>query len=171
MDEDPEEIGDEPPAADPADLAARGAGEARNQALRLLASREHSRGELERKLLARGYEVAILVGVLDALTETGLLSDERMAEAYVAGRLRKGFGPLRLRQELRERGLDDDLIGPCLDRSASDWLELMTRVAARKFGPGRVTDRKELARRARFLEYRGFPPDIVGRYLRGGPES
>jgi regulatory protein len=35
-----------------------------------------------------------------------------MAEAYVAGRLRKGFGPLRLRQELRERGLDDDLIGP-----------------------------------------------------------
>jgi SOS response regulatory protein OraA/RecX len=28
----------------------------RNQALRLLASREHSRRELERKLLARGYE-------------------------------------------------------------------------------------------------------------------
>ena len=168
MDEDPEAFGDELPTEAP---ATQGADAVRNQALRLLASREHSRGELERKLLARGYEAAILGGVLDALTETGLLSDERMAEAYVAGRLRKGFGPLRLRQELRERGLGDDLIGPCLDRSASDWLELMTRVAARKFGPGRVTDRKELARRARFLEYRGFPPDLVGRYLRDGPEA
>ncbi|MGB4333783.1 MAG: regulatory protein RecX [Chromatiaceae bacterium] len=168
MNEDPEEFDDEllMEAA-----ATQGADAVRNQALRLLASREHSRWELERKLLARGYEAAVLAGVLDALTETGLLSDERMAEAYVAGRLRKGFGPLRLRQELRERGLDDDLIGPCLDRSTSDWLELMTRVAARKFGPGRVTDRKELARRARFLEYRGFPPDLVGRYLRDGPEA
>ena len=168
MDEDPEEFEDELPTEAP---ATQGADAVRNQALRLLASREHSRWELERKLLARGYEAAVLAGVLDALTETGLLSDERMAEAYVAGRLRKGFGPLRLRQELRERGLDDDLIGPCLDRSTSDWLELMTRVAARKFGPGRVTDRKELARRARFLEYRGFPPDLVGRYLRDGPEA
>lgn len=168
MDEDPEDLGEERPVVEP---AAQGPDAARNQALRLLASREHSRRELERKLLARGYEAAILVGVLDTLTETGLLSDERMAEAYVAGRLRKGFGPLRLRQELRERGLDEDLIGPVIDLSPSDWLELMSRVAARKFGPSPVTDRKELARRARFLEYRGFPPDLVGRYLRGGPEA
>ncbi len=165
MDEGPEAFGDELPAVDP---PVHDAAAARNQALRLLASREHSRRELECKLLARGYEAAILVGVLDTLTETGLLSDERMAEAYVAGRLRKGFGPLRLRQELRERGLDDDLIGPVIDLSPGDWLEIMSRVAARKFGPGPVTDRKELARRARFLEYRGFPPELVGRYLRGG---
>ncbi|MGB8146312.1 MAG: regulatory protein RecX, partial [Chromatiaceae bacterium] len=97
MDEDPVDLGEELPAEAP---PAQGADAARNLALRLLAGREHSRRELERKLLARGYEAAILVGVLDALTETGLLSDERMAEAYVAGRLRKGFGPLRLRQEL-----------------------------------------------------------------------
>ncbi len=165
MDEGPEAFGDELLAADP---PVHDAAAARNQALRLLASREHSRRELERKLLARGYEASLLVGVLDDLTATGLLSDERMAEAYVAGRLRKGFGPLRLRQELRERGLDDDLIGPVIDLSPSDWLEIMSRVAARKFGPGPVTDRKELARRARFLEYRGFPPELVGRYLRGG---
>ena len=168
MDEDPDDFGEELLAEAP---AAQGADAVRNQALRLLASREHSRRELERKLLARGYEAAIMVGVLDALTEAGLLSDERMAEAYVAGGLRKGFGPLRLRQELRERGLDEDLIGPVIGLSPGDWLELMSRVAARKFGPGPVTDRKELARRARFLEYRGFPPDLVGRYLRGGPEA
>jgi regulatory protein len=139
----------------------------RHQALRLLAGREHSQVELERKLLARGYAAADLTGVLDALAKTGLLSDVRMAEAYVAGRLRKGFGPLRLRQELRERGLDNDLIDPCLDLSPSDWLEQMARVAAKKFGPGQATERKELARRARFLEYRGFPPELIGRFLRG----
>jgi regulatory protein len=141
-----------------------------SQALRLLASREHSRAELERKLRARGYEAVPMARVLDTLTETGLLSDERMAEAYVAERLRKGFGPLRLRQELHGRGLDDDLIGSCLALTSSEWLEFLARVAAKKFGPGPATDRKEQARRARFLEYRGFPPELVGRYLRGDLE-
>ena len=72
MDEDPDDFGEELLAEAP---AAQGADAVRNQALRLLASREHSRRELERKLLARGYEAAIMVGVLDALTEAGLLSD------------------------------------------------------------------------------------------------
>lgn len=168
MDEDPDEFGEELLEGPP---GAQGADDVRNHALRLLANREHSRAELEHKLRARGYEAIVLARVLDALTETGLLSDERMAEAYVAGRLRKGFGPLRLRRELLERGLDEDLIGRFIDRSTGDWLELMASVVTRKFGSGRVTDRKELGRRARFLEYRGFPSELVGRYLRGGPEA
>ncbi len=168
MDEDPDEFGEELLAEA---RGAQGADVVRDHALRLLANREHSRAELEHKLRARGYEAALLAGVLDVLTETGLLSDERMAEAYVAERLRKGFGPLRLRRELLERGLEEDLIGRFIDRSTGDWLELMASVVARKFGSGRVTDRKELGRRARFLEYRGFPSELVGRYLRGGPEA
>ena len=142
----------------------------RERALRLLANREHSRQELVCKLRAKGHEQAAIDPVLDDLTASDLVSDQRTAEAYVTARTRKGFGPRRLRQELRERGVEDDLIAPLLDRDAEDWRERLARVAEKKFGPEPATDRKELARRARFLEYRGFPPDLVSRYLRGDRE-
>jgi len=135
--------------------------------LRLLGNREHSRAELTRKLEARGYERPDIAQVLDALAEERLLSDERMAHAYVAERLRKGFGPLAVRQELRRRGIADTLIEPHLNRSSGEWLQHMAEVAEKKFGSGRARDRKELARRARFLEYRGFPAELIARFLRG----
>jgi regulatory protein len=101
------------------------------------------------------------------LAEGGLLSEERLAEAYVAERLRKGFGPLRVREELRRKGLADALIEPHLSLSTGEWLAHLETAAEKKFGPGPVRDRKEAARRARFLEYRGFPPALIARYLNG----
>ena len=139
----------------------------RERALRLLASREHSRQELVRKLRAKGHEQAAIDPVLDELTASDLISNQRTAEVYVAARARKGYGPRRLRQELRDRGVEDELITPLLDRDEEDWQALLTRVADKKFGPEPAADPKELARRARFLEYRGFPPELVRRYLRG----
>jgi regulatory protein len=137
-------------------------------ALALLARREHSRLELARKLAARRHEDDAVEAVLDGLTEQGLLSDARMAEAYVEERLRKGFGPLRVRRELRERGVSDALIDPHLDRTAGEWLAQMAEVHRRKFGAEPATDARDLARRARFLEYRGFPPELIGRFLLRG---
>ena len=111
---------------------------------------------------ASGYGGALAAQLIDRHPHFDL--------AYVTARARKGYGPRRLRQELRERGVEDDLIAPLLDRDAEDWRERLARVADKKFGPEPATDRKELARRARFLEYRGFPPDLVSRYLRGDRE-
>lgn len=91
-----------------------------------------------------------------------------MAEVYAEERLHKGFGPLRVRRELRERGVSDALIDPNLDRTAQEWLEQLARVHRRKFGTGPVVDAKDLARRARFLESRGFPSELIGRFLLGG---
>lgn len=137
-------------------------------ALALLARREHSRLELARKLAARGHEPAAVDAALDRLAGQGLLSDARMAEVYVEERLGKGFGPLRVRRELRERGVSDALIDACLDRGADEWLALMARAHARKFGAASAGDARERARRARFLEYRGFPAELIGRFfLRG----
>ncbi|MCU0833615.1 MAG: recombination regulator RecX [Chromatiaceae bacterium] len=140
--------------------------ELRRDAIALLARREHSRRELARKLAARGYEPTEVDGVLDELCTRGLLSDARMAEVYVAERLQKGFGPLRLRQELHERGVADELVDPLLEQDPQDWLARMAQVSAKKFGAGRPADAKEWTRRARFLQYRGFPPELVARFLR-----
>jgi regulatory protein len=137
--------------------------------VRLLAAREHSRAELRQKLRARGHDDADIDAVLDQLARRRLLSEERMAEAYVSERLRKGFGPLRVREELRRKGLADAVIEPHLSLSNGVLLEHLAAAAEKKFGTGPAGDRKELGRRARFLEYRGFPPALIARYL-GGEE-
>lgn len=154
---------DGPPLA-PADPAALVA-EVRGRALKLLAVREHSRLELARKLAARGYPAAAIDAALDALAAAGLLNEQRLLAAYVADRLEKGFGPLRIRRELREKGLADADITPHLDLDEAVLLARMTAVAARRFGPAPAGSRAELAKRARFLEYRGFPAHLIGRLL------
>jgi regulatory protein len=95
------------------------------------------------------------------------VDEGRLAEAYVAERLRKGFGPLRIRRELREKGLSNALIEPHLQRSQGDWLRLIAAVHDKRFGPAAAANARERARRGRFLEYRGFPTDLIVRFLHG----
>lgn len=104
---------------------------------------------------------------LDVFVEQTLLSDERMAEVYVHERLQKGFGPVRIRQELRLRGVSDSLIESHLNRSDGQWMQLIVEVAEKKFGTDPPADRKELSRRARFLDSRGFPAELIARFLHG----
>jgi SOS response regulatory protein OraA/RecX len=70
------------------------------------------RQELARKLRARGYAADAIDAVLDQLERDDLLSESRLVEHYVAERLHKGFGPVRIRFELREKGLSDARIDP-----------------------------------------------------------
>jgi len=134
-------------------------------AVRLLAAREHSRHELRHKLLQRFGDDAPVDDVLDDLEQRCLLSDERFAGAYVAQRVRKGYGPLRIRAELEQRGIAADLSARYLDDGEHDWSEVLAATAAHKFGDTVVTDRRVLASRGRFLEQRGYPVGMIRRYL------
>jgi len=121
--------------------------------------------ELHRKLAARGFAAEAIEAALEGLSEEGLLSESRLAEAYVAERLAKGFGPLRVREELRRKGLADALIEPHLRYDCEQWLERLAAVHDKRYGPGRPRERKEQARRARFLASRGFSGELIGRFL------
>ena len=134
-------------------------------AVRLLTAREHSRKELSGKLSSRGFDREQIETVLDELAHRGLQSDLRFAEGYVEERVRKGSGPLRIRAELRERGLEDGLIERSLEPYADEWPVKLQRVHEQKYGTQPPKDRKEMARRARFLEYRGFPSDLIAALL------
>lgn len=136
-------------------------------AIRLLAVREHSRVELRRKLHARYEAPALLEQVLDGLEQRGYLSDARFVEQYVSSRKRKGFGPVRIRQELQERGVADNLIDPATDPGEREWLELIKQCCRRKFGDSLPSEYRERAKRARFLEYRGFPGELIRELLWG----
>lgn len=136
-------------------------------AIRLLAMREHSRRELDGKL-GRRFDGEVVAKVLEELANQGLQSDQRFAEQYVHGRRSRGFGPLRIRAELAERGIDEATIASWLDRDDDHWRALMLEVARRKFGSEPPADRREQARRGRFLAGRGFPGHLVNDYLFSG---
>jgi len=134
-------------------------------ALRLLVVREHSCLELTRKLGARGLAPEAIAGALDRLIDAGALDESRLAAHYVAERAAKGFGPLRIRAELRAKGLADSLIDRHLQPMNDLWPEVLERTHVRRFGQSQPSDRSDYARRARFLEQRGFTPDSIRHLL------
>lgn len=134
---------------------------ARHTTLGLLARREHSRAELQRKLGARGYAAGVIDEVIEDLSTAGLFSEARFAAAFVSARVGRGQGPYRIRAELQRRGLGAEAIERALDNAEVDWLELAREVRERRFGAGAPPDAKTRMRQMRFLEYRGFGSDEI----------
>lgn len=139
----------------------------RRAAMDLLARREHGRVELTRKLRSRGAADELIEAALDRLAEEGLLSEARYLEAFVGYRARAGYGPLRIREELTQRGLARSDIEQALRDSGIDWREQLEDTWRRKFAGELPVDARERARQGRFLSYRGYPLDLIGRLLRG----
>ena len=135
-------------------------------ALRLLAAREHSRAELARKLRSRGFDAALVAVVVERLSQIGAVDEARLAEHYVAERAGKGFGPLRIQAELWEKGLPEELFDHAIQALTQAWPDYLAAAHDRRFGPSQPVDRADYGRRARFLEQRGFPSEMIRRYLR-----
>ncbi|MFT3760700.1 recombination regulator RecX [Thauera sp.] len=136
----------------------------RERALRHLARRDHSRAELAKKLAAHGDEDEIQA-VIERMGELGLQSDERFAQAFVRSKAAR-FGASRLRSEMARRGLDRDLV----DEAISSECAESESERARSVLHGRFTappaDAREWARQARFLQTRGFAPDLIRKLLK-----
>lgn len=131
--------------------------------MRLLARREHSRLELGRKLAARGYPCADVEAALDRLEAQGLLSEARFTESLVRQRVQQGHGPLRIIADLRQRGIEDP--GSAVEAAQVDWEALAREVYRRRFGGDTPQAPRERARRMRFLQGRGFPPETIRRVM------
>jgi regulatory protein len=122
--------------------------------------REHSRAELARKLAPYADSPASLETVLADLASRKQLSDERYVEARAHWLARK-YGAAKIRQDLRAHGVADALI----ERVSNDGEEQRARaILARKYRTLAATP-EEKARRARFLQSRGFSYDTIRRAL------
>ncbi len=133
-------------------------------AMNLLARREHGRVELARKLRRAGAADELIDSALDRLQEQGLFSESRYLESYIRSRARAGCGPLRIREELGQRGISRSDIEQALADSGIDWDENLQDLGQRRFG-SKPADLRERARQSRFLLYRGFAHDAVSRLL------
>jgi regulatory protein len=139
----------------------------RERALNLLARREHSRVDLARKLGPHG-EADEIAALLDKLEQENLLSDERYAEALANTRTGR-HGSLRLKADLRDKGVPDAVIADVTREARLADLDAARAVWAKKFGtPPR--DASERAKQMRFLAGRGFPLEVIRKAI-GGEED
>ena len=130
-------------------------------AIGLLANREHSRLELERKLRQREFNESAIASLLTWLIENDLQSDERFTEAYCRHRSRKGYGPVRITQELRERGVEDRLIAEYVSAGDESWFIACRAVWVKKFDREEANDFSARAKQMKFLQYRGFTSEQI----------
>jgi regulatory protein len=133
----------------------------------LLSRREHSRFELTRKLHERKFEADVIKATLDKLEADHLLSDVRFTEAYIKMRSGRGFGPVRIEQELLERGVNDFIIHDMLKNQNWHWKEVIAYEQHKKFKQ-MPKDFTEKAKQSQFLYYRGFTPEQINAVFRGG---
>ena len=136
------------------------------RALGLLVRREHSAGELKRKLRGKGVEVDELDAAVETLQRQGFQDDRRYADALIRSRAVAGQGPVRIRAELRMNGVpstDADAAFDAAEADGLDFHDVAARVAAR-FLPGLRAARgpdglKQRHRALSFLLRRGFSQD------------
>lgn len=134
----------------------------RDKAIAYLARRDHSRFELQQKLLAANFDSDQIKIVLDALIAEGLQDDARMTANYIRQRQQAGFGPERISYELEVRGISKKIIKEKLDAHSIEWRREMTALLERRYPDNMVVDPTE---KARFLASRGFPQEDIIRYL------
>jgi regulatory protein len=120
----------------------------------MLTRREHSQAELRQKLAELGGEKDVIDAIIIELSSQQWQDDRRFTEVFVRSYARKGQGELTTRQELKQRGIDAELITEVL--AEHDWFALAKATRERKFGETIPHERKEQARQLRFLQYRGF---------------
>ena len=143
-----------------------GAADLRARALALLARREHSRAELERKLARAGFVRDDIAALLDEFETKNWLSDRRFAESWVADH-RARAGSIKLAYDLRQRGVGDDVIEAVLGDNRESELERAREVWKKKFKSA-PADAAETARQIRFMQNRGFTAEAIRRVIADG---
>jgi regulatory protein len=132
----------------------------REAAIALLARRDFSRCELERRLASQRYAPEEIAALVREFLESRALDDARFAQNYVSYHAGRGQGPLRIHGDLEAMGVAAGVIEAAL-AEGPDWRALAREQCLRRFGPKVPAGRREQWRQARFLQSRGFSSDHI----------
>lgn len=134
--------------------------ELRVAAINLLSRREYSLHELFQKLEPRSKNESQVHQLLDKLVDAGYQSDQRFAESFLRSRINRGLGSMRIARELKDKGIDTDLIEQTMSTDA-DWFQLAYESGLKKSQSLDLTDYKDKQKLFRYLAYRGFAMDQI----------
>lgn len=141
--------------------AGKDSGSAFDRGVALLSRREHSERELRGKLARSGHDETESGAAVQRLQYAGFQSDERFGGVIARTRVAQGYGPARIRAELRTHGLTEAVIREQIDALGADWNDLATRQLRKRFGTHPPANAADRGKRAAFLLRRGFPAATV----------
>ncbi|MCL1879314.1 MAG: RecX family transcriptional regulator [Actinomycetia bacterium] len=133
-------------------------------ALRYLAYRERSNGEMRQILGGKGFAEHLVSQVVDSLVSSDLINDARFCRLYLQGKLRGGWGLPRVIRKLADLGIDVQEYSELLAEYADEEMELQRAQMALAKCQSHAKDR--YAAGYRFLAARGFAPAIAHQALR-----
>ena len=142
---------------------------AKTSAFRLLKIRQRSVGELRQKLAAKGIAKATVDATVAFLLEKKFLDDRAFAKAWIRYRQARPYGPQRIRMELRQKGIEEEIIQEELTVAFGEYkeedvvLDLARRRAIRYQGVDPVKRRKRVFD---FLARRGFGLDAITKAIK-----
>jgi len=127
-----------------------------NKGVKLLSMREHSVQEITAKLSVKCESPDLVHSAVEQLIDNNYLSDYRFTESYIRSRTNRGFGPTKIRSELLNKGIKNNLIDDYLDVNSIVWYDNAYRQYKKKYGDEPIADYQDWSKRARFLQSRGF---------------
>ena len=143
--------------------------EARRKALRALTYRGRSAAELTAYLKDKGYDEKIADRVVEEMISLHYVDDPSLARDLVEQRLRRGYGPVRIRLEMKQKGFDKNLIEKLLILHYPQDMEynlaavLLEKKEEREGSP---EGPRQIYRWANFLRRRGFSEQAVARAVK-----
>ena len=143
----------------------------KDTALKYLASRARTSGEMKRHLTEKGFEQEQIRELIDQLKELRYLDDEDYCIRYFEYAFAKGKGIMRVKRELEEKGVKREGIDLSWEEYDPSETELSrAEKQAAKVAEGRTPDQKLIGKIGRKLTSLGYSSDIIyqviGKYMR-----
>ncbi len=135
-----------------------------NKALRWLTYRQRSNKELKDYLSGKGFSYDVIEAVSQRLQDIGLIDDRHFAGEWIEYSFRKGRGSLRIKHELKERGIDETVFGDILEESLSrnnEYARACNIIEKYLSLNYEQDDKRLLKKTASYLRSRGYPHTII----------
>lgn len=130
------------------------ASSAKAAAADMIGSRALSKSELQKRLVKKGTDETEARAAADWLVDIGAVDDAAYAAAVVRDYGRRGYGPARVKEELRRRGVPRELWEEAMEE-LPDSAEILDALIQKKFR-GELADPREIKRVSDGLLRRGF---------------
>lgn len=135
---------------------------------RLLRYRIRSEKELAKRLKQKKISKSVIKTVLEDCKRLSLVDDRVFTKLWIKDKFNRGYGFLRIRRELREKGIEEELINQCKDAFKKEYRTdlILDELIKKRVKRYKHDNPKEIKRKLFvYLHNRGFSFEEIERAL------